>query len=108
MEKKLPYMSAYGNITRCLDGIIMAQTPPVFSTDFLGSVLKLTGGGARPVIKFLKNNGFLSDGGVPTDLYTDFRNSSTRTDAVLKALKIGYSDLFMQNEYIHLVKGDDK
>jgi hypothetical protein len=57
MEKTLPYISAYGNIEKCLDRIIDAQTPKVFSQDFLATYLSLTGGGARPVIKYLKKCG---------------------------------------------------
>lgn len=94
-------MSAYGNVTKCLEKIIDAQTPPIFSQDYLASTFKMTGGGARPVIKFLKNLGFLSDNGEPTQIYRDFRSDSTRSIAVLKSLKIGYAELFKQNEYIY-------
>ena len=108
MEKTLPYISAYGNITRCLERIINAQTPTTFSQDFLASVLKLTGGGARPVIKFLKNTGFLSEAGTPTTVYKNFRNSNARTEAVLEAMQFGYAELFKQNEYIHLVENESE
>ena len=101
MTNTLPHMSAYGNVTKCLEKIINAQTPTTFSQDYLASTLKLTGGGARPVIKFLKNLGFLSDSGEPTEIYHQFRIDSTRGKAAAQSLKIGYSELFKQNEYIY-------
>jgi len=94
-------MDAYGNITVCLNKIIEAQTPTTFSQDFLSSILEMTGGGARPVIKFMKNLGFLSDNGAPTDIYRNFRMDSTRGSAAAEALRIGYAELFKRNEYIY-------
>jgi len=101
MTKTLPYITAYGNVEKCLNKIIEAQPPPTFSNDYLSSVFKMTGGGARPVIKFLKHLGFLSESGVPTDIYRKFRIDSTRGAAAAEALKTGYAELFKQNEYIY-------
>lgn len=101
MTKTLPYIDAYGNVSICLNKIIEAQTPTIFSQDFLSLVLEMTGGGARPVIKYMKNMGFLSDSGAPTDIYRNFRINSIRGRAAAEALRIGYADLFKRNEYIH-------
>lgn len=106
MEKTLPYISAYGNIEKCLDRIMDAQTPKVFSQDFLATYLNLTGGGARPVIKYLKNLGFLTDGGVPTELYHHFRAERSRGVAAVEALRIGYADLFEHHEYANRLNDD--
>jgi hypothetical protein len=96
-----PYINAYGNITRTLNKIKTAQTPPRFTQDFLGTKLDLTGGGARPVIPFLKRIGFLGSDGVPTERYKRFRNPTQSGRAAREALKDGYKTLYEVNEYIH-------
>jgi hypothetical protein len=96
-----PYINAYGNITRTLNKIKTAQTPPRFTQDFLGTKLDLTGGGARPVIPFLKRIGFLGSDGVPTERYKRFRNPTQSGRASREALKDGYKALYEVNEYIH-------
>ena len=67
--KKLPYVTAYGNITKALEKIQAASTPPRFTQDFLATKLAMKGGSARPVIPFLKRIAFLTSDGTPTDLY---------------------------------------
>lgn len=101
MTITLPYIASYGNVEKCLNKIIEAETPPTFSQDHLAKTFKMTGGGAMPVIKLLKRLGFLSENGAPTQIYRDFRINSTRGAAAAKALKIGYAELFKQNEYIY-------
>lgn len=100
-EKNPAYMNAYGNITKVLQQIQTAATPPRFTQDFLATKLNLKGGTPRPIIPFLKRTGFLGSDGVPTDLYKRFRNSSKRGKAAAEALKKGYSSLYEINEYIH-------
>lgn len=95
------YVTAYGNITKVLERIRTAQTPPRFSLDFLGTTLNLTGGGARPLIPFLKRTGFLASDGTPTELYKQFRNPSQSGRAAAKALRVGYANLYRVNEYLH-------
>ena len=97
----VPYLQAYGNITKALNKVKTAQVPPRFSQDFLETKLNLTGGGARPVIPFLKRTGFLGSDGTPTDLYKRFRNESQSGAAAVEALRIGYAPLYEVNEYIH-------
>lgn len=97
----VPYLQAYGNITKALEKIKTAQVPPRFSQDFLETKLSLSGGGARPVIPFLKRTGFLGSDGAPTDLYKRFRNEAQSGAAAAEALKIGYAPLYEVNEYIH-------
>ena len=97
----VPYLQAYGNITKALNKIKTAQVPPRFSQDFLETRLNLTGGGARPIIPFLKRTGFLGSDGTPTDLYKRFRNESQSGAAAVEALRIGYAPLYEVNEYIH-------
>lgn len=101
MADKPPYVTAYGTITKALNKIQEAATPPRFTQDFLATKLDLKGGSPKPVIPFLKRIGFLGSDGVPTDLYKRFRNQGQRGRAAREALKKGYSSLYEVNEYIH-------
>lgn len=107
MISTFPYIPSYNNITKCLNGIITAKTPQKFSTDFLNTVLKMTGGSATPVIKYLKNIGFLTDNGTPTKIYGDFRNPDKRGSAAAAALRHGYEHLFKHNEYAYKLTEDE-
>ncbi|MBM7369075.1 DUF5343 domain-containing protein [Gordonia hydrophobica] len=99
-------MAAYGNITKALDRIKEASTPPRFTQDFLETKIGLTGGGARPVIPFLKRTGFLNSDGSPTDLYRRFRSSITAGKAAAEAMRKGYAALYESHEYVHDLSDD--
>ena len=101
MAGKLPYLNAYGNITKALERIQAAATPPRFTQDFLATKLNLSGGSAKPLIPFLKRTGFLGSDGVPTDIYKRFRNTNVRGRAAREALQTGFRALYEVNEYIH-------
>lgn len=106
-SSKVPYLQAYGNIKKALDKITKATVPPTFTQDFLATTLSMPGGGARPVIKFLKRAGFLTSDGTPTDLYKQFRNSSLRGAAAAQGMRNAYSDLYVANEYVHNANDKD-
>lgn len=106
-DNKIPYMAAHGNITKALDRIKEASTPPRFTQDFLETKIGLSGGSARPVIPYLKRTGFLNSDGSPTDLYRRFRSSLTAGAAAAEAIKKGYSALYETHEYVHEL-GDDQ
>lgn len=98
----VPYVQAYGNITKALERVKTAQTPPRFTQDFLETKLNLKGGGARPVIPFLKRTGFLASDGTPTDLYKRFRGTVAESGAAAaSAMRTGYAPLYQVNEYVH-------
>jgi len=98
---KLPYLTTPGSAPKVLTKIIEARTPERFTLDFLGTKLGFKGGSARPIIPLLKRIGFLTDDGIPTERYKQFRNESTRGRAMADALKQGYSEVFSINEYAH-------
>lgn len=100
-SSKVPYLQAYGNLKKALDKITKATVPPKFTQDFLSTTLDLSGGGARPVVPYLKRAGFLTSDGTPTDLYKQFRNPSLRGGAAARGLRNAYSDLYTANEYVH-------
>lgn len=101
MGATFPYVTATGNISRVLIKIQEAATPTRFTQDFLETKLGMSGGGARPLIPFLKRIGFLASDGTPTELYKKFRNSVESGAAAAAALKHGYSQLYEANEYAH-------
>ena len=101
MAENPPYLTSTSYITKALEKIQNAATPPRFTQDFLATKLGLKGGTAKPIIPFLKRTGFLGTDGVPTDLYKRFRNPSERGRAAAQALRTGYASLYEVNEYIH-------
>jgi uncharacterized protein DUF5343 len=105
-EKTLPYLQAYGNITKTLGKIQTASTPDRFTQDFLATKLSLSGGGAKPVIPFLKRCGFLGPDGAPTELYKRFRNGASRGAAAAEATRKGFAPLYEVNEYAHAISDD--
>jgi hypothetical protein len=98
----LPYLTAPGTFKRVLDGIIQAQRPDKFNADFVGSVLRITGGGARACIPILKRMNFVSSDGSPTDLYGKFKTDSGRSQAALAGLRAAFPEIFKRSEYAHL------
>lgn len=88
-EDSLPYINAPSYITKVLQKIKDAETPPRFSQDFLATTLQMPGGSPRPVIPFLKRTGFLATDGTPTDLYKRFRGAQSGA-AAAEALRNGY------------------
>lgn len=97
----VPYVNAYGSISKALERIQTASTPERFTQDFLATKLNLKGGSAKPLIPFLKRTGFLNGDGTPTELYKEFRNESLRPAAAAQAVKEGYAALYEINEYTH-------
>ena len=97
----LPY-SIYPNaFKKALDGIIAAERPDKFSNDFLSTVLKISGGTARPIGPLLKKMQFITSEGTPTDLYSKFKTELGRGQAALDGLRNAYSELFRRNEFVH-------
>ncbi|ENV73188.1 hypothetical protein F946_02681 [Acinetobacter johnsonii ANC 3681] len=104
-----PYMNSTGLITKILEKIRVAATPDRFTQDFLSTELGFNNGGARAFISLAKKIGFLSSDGSPTDLYKQFRNSNTSISkaAMAEAIKKGYSDIYIRNEYAHNLSKND-
>jgi hypothetical protein len=106
-EAALPYVPSYGGITKVLNKIKAAQTPPRFTQDYLSTTLDMPGGSAKALIPYLKRTGFLASDGTPTDLYKRFRNAAHSGAAAAEALRTGYKPLYAINEYIHNAKPAD-
>ncbi len=106
-KASLPYLNAYGAITKVLEKIIRASTPDRFTQDFLATKLGMKGGSVKALIPFLKRTGFLNSDGTPTDLYNQFRNESLRKVAAAQATRTGYAPLYEISEYIHDASASD-
>jgi hypothetical protein len=106
-DEKLPYMMAYGVITKTLEKIKSAATPDRFTQDFLSTKLGVKGGSGRPVIPFLKRVGFLGTDGAPTERYKKFRNAAATGGAAAEALKQGFKPLYDRNECAHDLKDSE-
>lgn len=96
-----PFMNATGLVNKILDKVISAQQPERFTQDFLGTKLGYASGSAKPFIPLMKRIGLLGSDGIPTSLYSQFRNPDTRGAAMAQALRIGYKDVYERNDYAH-------
>lgn len=101
MATEIPYMSAPGSIVKILEKIKDAQTPESFSGDFLTTKLGFKGGNYLTFISWAKKCGLLTSDGTPTQLYKQFRNPTTSSQSIATALRQGYSELYLRNEYCH-------
>jgi hypothetical protein len=106
-EPIVPYITAYGNITKALEKIQQASVPDRFTQDFLATKLGMKGGSPRPVIPFFKRIGFLASDGVPTNRYKRFRNPTQRGAAAAEAMREGFAALYEVNEYAHDLNDTD-
>lgn len=106
-EHNIPYLAAYGYITKALEGAKAASTPERFTQDFLATKLGLKGGSAKPVIPFLKRTGFLGPDGSPTEIYKEFRNPNFSGSAAARAARQGFASLYEINEFVHELNDAD-
>ena len=97
----IPYTSSPGTFKKALELIIQAERPDKFSTNYMATVLRLTGGAARSVPPLLKKMQFIGSDGTPTILYSKFKTDTGRSQAAYEGLKNSFSELFKRNEYIH-------
>lgn len=100
-SETLPYLNGYGYIDKVLEAIKPVPAPPKFTQNFLETKLGIKSTSARPIIPFLKKIGFLTEGGVPTDRYKTYRNSTHSGRMAKDGLLDGYSKIYEFNEYAH-------
>ncbi len=107
MATNLPYMVSSGTLTKILNKICDASIPENFNGDFLGTKLGFPGGNQKAFIPWAKKCKLLSEDGTPTQLYKDFRNPKYRGVSMATALKKGYDELYVRNEYAHELSKPD-
>lgn len=101
MATSLPFMSVPGTLPKILSKVCEAQVPESFNYDFLGTKLGFKGGNQRSFVSWAKKCSFLTTDGKPTQLYKNFRNPAYRGKAMAEALRKGYAELYLRNEYAH-------
>lgn len=97
----IPYSTSPGVFKRALELIITAERPDKFSSTYMDTILKLSGGSARAVPPLLKKMQFIGPDGSPTVLYSKFKTDSGRSMAAYEGLKNAFGELFKRNDYIH-------
>ncbi len=103
----LPYLPAPGSIKGALEKIRDASVPERVSFDFVSTKLLIKGGTGKAVLALLKKIGMVTQDGIPTDLYKQFRNRNSGGAALATAIKRSYSALASVNEYFYLLKDSD-
>lgn len=87
------YVQNYGKLGEVFQHLAQAQAPEKFTTQYLKD-LGFASTNFRAVIPLLKALGFLSDEGVPTSRYREYRNTALSRQIMGAALRDAYSDLF--------------
>lgn len=101
IKGNLPYTPSPGVFKKTLEGIVTAGQPERFTSNFMDTMLGVSGGSSRYVPPLLKKMNFLTSDGTPTDLYSSFRTEGSRSSAAFTGLKNAFGELFQRNEFIH-------
>lgn len=94
MAEDLPYLPAVGNVSKVLQKIRSAGTPPKFTLEFL----KQLGFGSsqdRGMPRVLKQLGFLDTGSVPTEAYNLYKVPATAGAVLAEGLRVGWAPIFL-------------
>ncbi|MEQ1539981.1 MAG: DUF5343 domain-containing protein [Sphingorhabdus sp.] len=82
----IPYLPAPGVLKKALDLIIPAERPDKFSSNYMSTILKLTGGSASAIPPFLKKMQFIGSDGTPALTYSKFKTDAGRSQAAYDGL----------------------
>lgn len=93
------YLPSAKNLKAILDKIIEGAPPERFTLEHLSGI-GFPSSNDRAVIPLLKDLGFLSADGIPTQRYLEYRDRSRSKRVLGQALRESYSDLFVINENI--------
>ena len=91
------YMTSVKNLPAIFDKIVEGTAPKKFTTAHLKS-LGFKSSNDVGVIAVLKDLGFLSADGAPTQRYHDYRDKSRSKAVMAEALREAYEDIFHINE----------
>ena len=87
------YVQVYGQLGDVFQHLAQAQAPEKFTVQYLKD-LGFASTNFRAVVPLLKALGFLSDDGVPTSRYHEYRNTALSRQVMAAALRDAYGDLF--------------
>lgn len=91
------YMTSVKNLSKIMEKIVEGTAPKKFTIAHLKSI-GFTSSNDVGVIGLLKDLGFLSQDGTPTQRYHDYRDKSRSKAVLAEALRDAYEDLFHINE----------
>jgi hypothetical protein len=97
------YLTSTKNLKPILQKIQHGVPPDKFNYDHLKAI-GFSSSNDRAVVPLLKDLGFLSGDGTPTQRYRDYRDTSRAPAIMATALREAYPDLFVINE--RLTKND--
>ncbi|HQE83114.1 MAG TPA: DUF5343 domain-containing protein [Candidatus Hydrogenedentes bacterium] len=107
MSVGLPYLAAPTNISKALEKIRTAPTPPKVTQDFVKTKLQIPSSSGNQMTAYLKRIGLVAADGSPSELYTQYRNQKTAGVAIAKAIRIAYAPIYEHNEYAHDLSDED-
>lgn len=90
------YLLSVKNLTVIMHKIIEGTAPEKFTNEHLKKI-GFASSNDRAVVGLLKDLGFLTDEGIPTQRYHDYRNESNSKKVLGYALKETYRDIFLIN-----------
>lgn len=88
-----PYMSNTKKLKQFIEEIVTRKIPDKINIPYLVKA-GYKSNGDRPIVKVLKFIGFLTEQGVPTDLYKNYLDTSKNKSVIAYAIMEAYSDLF--------------
>lgn len=91
------YLNSVKNLTAIMKKIVEGTAPDKFTTEHLKKI-GFPSSNDRALIGVLKDLGFLTESGTPTQRYHDYRNTSKSRHVLGDALKEAYADIFHLNE----------
>ncbi|MFT4092433.1 MAG: DUF5343 domain-containing protein [Niabella sp.] len=91
------YLNSVKNLPSIMKKIIEGTAPDKFTTEHLKKI-GFSSSNDRAILGVLKDLGFISDSGTPTQRYHDYRNTSKSSKVLGDALKEAYSEIFHINE----------
>ncbi len=90
------YLSSVKNLSGIMQKIISGTAPERFTNEHLKNI-GFSSSNDRAIIPLLKDLGFLTSEGVPTQRYHDFRNTARSKKVMAEALREAYQELFHVN-----------
>lgn len=97
------YLASIKNVPAIFQKIQDGVPPDKFNTDHLKAI-GFGGSNDRAVVPLLKDLGFLTSDGQPTQRYRDYRDHHRSKAVMAEALREAYPDIFVINE--NVTKGD--
>ncbi len=91
------YLTSVKNLPGIMQKIVEGTAPERFTLEHLKGI-GFKGSGDRAVVPLLKELGFLSSDGVPTERYHAYRNQAQSKAILGEALRGAYEDIFHINE----------